>query len=273
MTKRSILILVCHPRGIAETEQIRDQEHAAEVTKGTRLLDEAIKLTKTNTRLPASTFYELRRNVGMFCAFLFMLFGSKCDYYQKLLNIKKILDDPSIQAIYETYRVTVCCHIVWAITCDRRFFFNKVKLSQDLVLGNWRDPPSSLQSLIMDKVMFAEVIHRPTFPHKWEISTQPQQPGYMPKTDAKAPRNSNKPTHPGAGDRTQTNPGPQPGGTKWIHPRELRHSKIKALIDPVLARLGNCFTIWDFLRGGNVSINDLPRLPKYQDSSGWSTIY
>ncbi len=27
-----------------------------------------------------------------------------------------------------------------------------------------------------------------------------------------------------------------------------------------------------FSRGGNVSINDLPRLPKYQDSSGQSTI-
>ncbi len=26
------------------------------------------------------------------------------------------------------------------------------------------------------------------------------------------------------------------------------------------------------MRGGNVSINDLPRLPKYQDSSGGSTI-
>ncbi len=124
----------------------------------------------------------------------------------------------------------------------------------------------------MDKVMFAEVIHHPTFPCKWEISTQPQHPGYMPKTDAKVPRHGNEPTHPGARDRAQTNPGPQPSRTKWIHPRKLRHTKIKALIDPVLARVGNRFAIWDILRGGNVLSNDLPRLPKYQDSSGWSTI-
>ena len=181
----------------------------------------------------ASTFYELRRNVGTICAFLFMLFGSKCEYYQKLLNIKKILDNPSIQAIYKTYSVTVCRHIIWAVICDGWFFFNKVKLSQDLVSGNWRDPPNLLLSLIMDKVMLAEVIHRPTFPYEWELSTQPQQPGYMPKTDAKVPQNGNKPTHAGAGDRKQTNPGPQPGGTKWIHTHKLRHSKIKALIDPV----------------------------------------
>ncbi len=270
--KLGILILACRLRGIAETERIRDQEHVAEVTRGTRLLNEAIKLTKTNTRLPASTFYELRHNVGTFCAFLFMLFGSKCDYYQKMLNIKKILDDPRIQAIYKTYSITVCRHIVWAIICNGQFIFNKVNLSQDLVSGNWRDPPRSLLSLIMDKVMFAEVIHRLTFPCKWEISTQPQQPGYMQKTDGKAPQNGDKLMHPGAGDRTQTNPGAQSIGTKWIHPRKLRHSIIKALIDPVLAKVGNCFAIWDILRGGNVSINDLPRLPKYQDSSRWSTV-
>ena len=33
--KRGISILVCRPRGIAETEQIHDQEHVAEVTKQT----------------------------------------------------------------------------------------------------------------------------------------------------------------------------------------------------------------------------------------------
>jgi hypothetical protein len=139
------------------------------------------------------------------------------------------------------YSITECCHILWAIKCDGWFFFNKMKLSQDLVSGNWRDPPSLLLSLIMNKVMFAEVIHRLTFPHEWERSTQPQQPGYMPKTDAKAPRNGSKPMHLGVADRTQTNPGPQPGRTKWIHPRKLRHSKIKALIDPVLAKVGNHF--------------------------------
>jgi hypothetical protein len=41
MAKCSILILVCCSRGIAETKQIGDQEHTAEVTKGTQFLDEA----------------------------------------------------------------------------------------------------------------------------------------------------------------------------------------------------------------------------------------
>ncbi len=77
-----------------------------------------------------------------------------------------------------------------------------------------------------------------TFWRKWEIITQPQQPGYMPKTDGNAPQNGNKPTHPGVGDRTQTNPDPLPGGTKWIHPRELRHTKNQRFNRPSLSQSG-----------------------------------
>jgi hypothetical protein len=96
-----------------------------------------------------------------------------------------------------------------------------VDLSQDLVLGQWKDLPRLLLNLIMDKLMFAEVIHHPTFPLELEISTQPQQPGYMPKINPKVPRHKNKPTHPGVGDRITSNPGPQPGKIKWVHLREL----------------------------------------------------
>jgi hypothetical protein len=80
------------------------------------------------------------------------------------MDPKKIFNNPSTQSIHKAFMVPVCC-IVWAIVCDDLFFFSKVKLSQDLMPGTgWKDPPSSLLSLIMDKVMFAEQIMRPMFP-------------------------------------------------------------------------------------------------------------
>jgi hypothetical protein len=80
------------------------------------------------------------------------------------MDLKKIFDNLSTQSIHEAFTVPVCRRIVWAIICDGRFFFSKVKLSQDLMPGTgWKDPPSSLLSLIMDNVMFAEQIMRPTF--------------------------------------------------------------------------------------------------------------
>jgi hypothetical protein len=75
------------------------------------------------------------------------------------MDLKKIFDDQSTQSIHEAFMVPECRRIVWAIVCDGRFFFSNVKLSQDLMPGTgWKDPPSSLLSLIMDKVMFAEQI-------------------------------------------------------------------------------------------------------------------
>jgi hypothetical protein len=93
----------------------------------------------------------------MFCVFFYVFFGSKCEYYAKLMDLKCIFNDPSMQSIHKAFTVPMCRRIVWAIVCDGWFFFSKVKLSQDLIPGmGWKDCPTSPLNLIMDKVMFAE---------------------------------------------------------------------------------------------------------------------
>jgi hypothetical protein len=57
--ERGITILVCRPRGIEETERLRDHEHAMEATKSTCTLQEASNLTTSKLRFPASTFHEV----------------------------------------------------------------------------------------------------------------------------------------------------------------------------------------------------------------------
>jgi hypothetical protein len=133
--ERGVSILVCRPRRIAGTECLRDHKHATGATRGTCTLKEASNLTTSKPRLPASTFHDVRPNVGTFCAFVHVLFGSKCKYYSKLMNVKQIFDDSSTQTIQDAFNVNVCRRIMWAIVCDGRFFFSKVKLSQDLIPG------------------------------------------------------------------------------------------------------------------------------------------
>jgi hypothetical protein len=162
MCETGVSILVCRPCRIAETECLQDQERA---TRGTCTLKEASNLTTAKLRLPASTFHDMRCNVGTFYAFVHVLFGSKCEYYSKLMDLKQIFEDSSTQTIQDAFNVNVCRRIIWAIVCDGHFFFSKVKLSQDLIPGvGWKDHPTSLLNLILDKVMFAEPIMRPTFP-------------------------------------------------------------------------------------------------------------
>ena len=123
--ERGISILVCRPRGIAETERLRDVEHATEATRGTRTFKEASNLTTSKPRLPASNFHEVRRNIGTFCAFIHTLFGSKCEYYSKLMDLKQIFNNSSMQTIHNAFNVNVCHCIIWAIVCNGRFFSAK----------------------------------------------------------------------------------------------------------------------------------------------------
>ena len=284
--ERGISILVCRPRGIAETERLRDIEYATEATRGTRTFKEASTLTTTKPRLPASTFHEVRRNIGTFCAFIHALFGSKCEYYLKLMDLKRIFDDSSTQTIKDAFNINVCRRIIWAIVCDGRFFFSKVRLSQDLIPGvGWRDRPTSLLNLIMDKVMFAEPIMRPTYPTEWEQvevppptrqtehrfgyrSTQPQGQG----EPAEGRSGTYQQAQHQQGQHQQGRQGQVRGSQhQGTTPRDARHPKIKALLDPLLAK-DNRISVKTICHASGVQIYDMPGLQKYRDSNGRSTI-
>ena len=288
--ERGISILVCRPRGIAETERLRDVEHATEATRGTRTFKEASNLTTTKPRLPASTFHEVRRNIGTFCAFIHALFGSKCEYYLKLMDLKRIFDDSSTQTIKDAFNINVCRRIIWAIVCDGRFFFSKVRLSQDLIPGvGWRDRPTSLLNLIMDKVMFAEPIMRPTYPTEWEHIEVP--PPTRQNEQREPPRFGYRNAQPlgqgelgegrsGAYQQAQYQQGQHQQGRQGqvkgppqqgTHPRDARHPKIKALLDPLLAK-DNRISVKTICQASGVQIYDMPGLQKYRDTSGRSTI-
>jgi hypothetical protein len=256
--ERGVSILVCRPSGIAETERLQDHEHATEATRGTHKLNEASNLTTAKPRLLASTFHDVQRNIGTFCAFVHVLFGSKCKYYSKLMDVKQKFDNSSTQTIQDAFNVNVCRHIIWAIVCDGHFFFGKVKLSQDLIPGvGWKDRPTSLLNLILDKVMFAKSIMRPTFPIKWEYTMEPPPTARQNEQRGGTPRFGDRAQPQGGGDQGKGKGGAYQHGNQyqqsgtggnqyqqqgrgnlqpWTSPRDARHPKIKVLIDPLLAK-------------------------------------
>jgi hypothetical protein len=222
------------------------------------MLKEASNLTTAKPCLPASTFHDAQRNVGTFCTFVHVLFGSKCKYYSKLMDVKQIINNSSTQTVKDAFIVNVCHRIIWAIVCDGHFFFSKVKLSQDLIPGvGWKDRPTSLLNLILDKVMFSKPIMRPTFPIKWEYTVEPlpatcqnEQQGGTPRFGDRAQLQGGSNQGEGKGGAYQHGNQYQQGWTggnqyqqqscgnlqPWTSPRDARHPKIKALIDPLLAK-------------------------------------
>ncbi len=59
--------------------------------------------------------------------------------------------------------------------------------------------------------------------------------------------------------------------TAWTSPKEARHPKIKALMDPLLAKDFR-ISVKTVCQAGNTPMYELPTLPKYRDSTGQSTI-
>ncbi len=293
MCERWVSILVCRPRGIAETEHLQDHKHATEATRGTHMLKEASNLTTAKPCLLASTFHDVQRNVRIFLHICARALWQKMQVLFNTNGREKIFNYSSTQTIQDAFNINVCRRIIWAIVCDGRFFFSKVKLSQDLIPGvGWKDRPTSLLNLILDKVMFAEPIMRPTFPIKWQYTMEPppverqnEQQGGTPRIGDRAQPQGGGNQGKGKGAAYQHGNQYQQGRTggnqhqqqgcgnpqPWTSPRDARHPKIKALIDPLLTK-DNRISVKAICRACGVPMCNLPGLAKYRDSTGHSTI-
>jgi hypothetical protein len=210
------------------------------------------------------------------------------------MDVKQIFNDSSTQTIQDAFNVNVCRCIIWAIECDGHFFFSKVKLSQHLIPGvGWKDRLTSLLNLNLDKVMFAKPIMRPTFPIKWEYTVEPppaahqnkqwggtpwcfgdhawpQRGGNQGKGKGGAYQHGNQHQQGRTGGNQYQQQGcgnPQP----WTSPRDAPHPKIKAPINPLLAK-DNQISVKTICPACGVPMYNLPGLAKYRDSTGRSTI-
>ncbi len=101
-------MLVCRSRTPEEIEAVRDREAAEQLTRATRVLEEALKLSRGSPRAPTNNYFELKLNINTFCALLHTLFGVKCGYYITLLCIRNCLDNVGVFNIREAYTPDIC---------------------------------------------------------------------------------------------------------------------------------------------------------------------
>ena len=113
---------------IVETEQIREREEALSATENTRQLDKLLRLSKGVTRAPTDNFWELKINIATFImSLVWVLFGSKCDYYKGLRIMYATLGLKEVMAQKSSFTAEHCRRITWAILDDGRTHFDDVK--------------------------------------------------------------------------------------------------------------------------------------------------
>jgi hypothetical protein len=131
-----------------------------------RSYKESLKLAQITVRVPASTHHNVKLNIAMFCAFLWTLFGDKCDYYKEVLKVLRVLESANVYAMRESYSTEVCRCIILAVLHEGHHFFDTKLLSTAFMLGRMAEYPMCLLN-ILDKVHNAEMIQRSTYPQAW----------------------------------------------------------------------------------------------------------
>jgi hypothetical protein len=254
-------MLVCRSLMAAEAEHCRKYEEAAASTTHTRSLDKLLKQNCGQTVALVANYMDLKLNIGTYCGLLWSLFGDHCNYYRELLKIYCILDQEECFTIRNAYTKVVCAHITWAIIDNGRSFFRRNPVTSDFAPGTFQFLTSHLES-IMDSVQNAIPIQRAMFPWEW----------MTPPVGSAAPHGGlpqgKPPTH-----RTPPASAPMPmTPTKPPQQKEdIRHPKIKLLMDPYLKRYNNFVGLLsNILTAWGRRLTDLPTLPNYCHPTGQS---
>jgi hypothetical protein len=108
---RGMSMLACRSLMAAKAWYCREYKEAAANTMHTQSLDELLKRNCGRTVAPASSYMDLKLNIGTYCGLLWLLFGDHCDYYKELLKIYQILDQEECFTIRNAYMKEVCARI------------------------------------------------------------------------------------------------------------------------------------------------------------------
>ncbi len=266
---RGISMLVCQSLSAAEVELQRGYEEATELTKSTRRLKDLLK-EKNKITMPAQNFMKLKLNMSTFCALLWALFGDQYDYYRELLKLHNILDREECFTIRDAYTKEVCARIMWAIIDDGRCYFGCNPVALDFAPGTNFKFSVSFLNAITNEVRHGLAVQRANFPLQWktptmQIETAPtsnrqQQPCQHAVPSVPPP--ATWPTSP------PTKVQGQPMAQKQALQEDTRHPKIRALMDPYLAKYNNYIDLGGILNTSGKKMRDLPSLPQYCTPTG-----
>jgi hypothetical protein len=167
--EKGVSILIVRPRKGQETAELRSKEQAMSLTEKNYTLTDALGLTRKDPRPPASSYLELVRDVGTFCALVRTLFGEHCDYFQNLFALWHMLNSEQVYAKSERFGPIMVRQITWAIIEDSRQFFFRTMTEEEMARGNPRFPTSHLMNIIGTDVSKAVEIRLGNFPDTWKL--------------------------------------------------------------------------------------------------------
>ena len=264
--EKGISILIVRPRKGQEMAELRSREHAMLQTERNYTLTDALGLSRKDPRPPASTYLELVRDVGTFCALVRTLFGDSCDYFQNLFDLWQMLNSEQVYAKSERFGVAMVRQITWAIIEDSRQFFFRTLTEEDLARGQPRFPTSHLMNIIGTDVSKAVEIRMGNFPDKWKIeagSTQGARVTTSMHGRPLAQNSNNVPRAWGTGPGLSPMPVQSTGMERPVLIRqEDVHPTIRSLMEEYIRHFRSV-QLRLLCKAAGITETDLPTEPKY----------
>lgn len=159
-------ILMCRPVTAAQVEERQRRSAARARAEGTRTEGDIYDELSEGPRAPARSYYELRENLITFTGIVYVLYGTKCDYYKCLLQLSKIILMERVVKHRNKFTAKLCKEITWRVIDEGRDFFSSRYGPED-----FRDGPPEFKEcmlhMIYDKVRGQETIYTCNFPKEW----------------------------------------------------------------------------------------------------------
>ena len=263
--------MACIRRTPQQIDTEKRKEEAILATMGTRTYDEHRLLSTTDPRTPAQTYKDFKDNITTYCGLLFVLFGEWCPLYQNLWKVRVTLVSRPVAIAQDQFSAEDFRRMTWAIIEDSREFFSKWCHPDEFATTNVEWPESTIDSII-PSVKHRTRIERGSFPREWrtpERRSQPQLPPHAPGGGAPHPP-------PGTSPFPGTNGGGGGGGNKVVwrgHTNSHHvHPTLKKYMAEYLDKFNGKVMLGKILKGANLDMQDLPKIPKYTGNDGRSTL-
>ena len=239
------------------------------MSKNTRTLADAEKLTKYDPRPAPDDYNELLRCIGTYCALLHTLCGPRCQFFRHCYAVWATLDSDHVADRRQFFSPTFCRQITWAIIEDGRSYFSQRMTPDDFLVEDVDEIefPTSTLNEIVPFLRHQTPVVRSTFPLQWTHSATGANilpppgatisSGAPPITAVTTPHSNatvvsaiTSPTLNTATSRTQ-----QQGSIRDTN----MHPKIKDVMAPYIKKF-RAVMLNRLLTHANLTINDLPTI-------------
>jgi hypothetical protein len=164
----------------------------------------------------------------------------------------------------------VCARITWAIIDDGCSYFGRNPVALDFTTGtNFKFSVSFLEA-ITNEVRHGLAVQHANFPVQWKTPTV-QLKTAPPYNRQQQPRQHAIPSIPPPAAWPTSPPYKaqgQPMAQKQAPAEDIRHPKIRALMDPYLVKYNNYIDLGGILNASGKTMRDLPPLPQYCTPTG-----